>query len=65
MAKCIGDCSRCELMDSGNWMACCAVQTLKNVIEVKALLRKMTGRPECVDAETPAADEPGVEELNF
>lgn len=36
MSKCIGNCALCELdVDKS---ACCAVQILKNVIQVKALL---------------------------
>ena len=34
--KCCGNCSLCEL--DVNKEACCAVQTLRNIIEVKGLL---------------------------
>lgn len=34
--KCCGNCSICEL--DVNKQACCAVQTLRNIIEVKGLL---------------------------
>lgn len=39
MSKCIGNCALCEL--DVDKTACCAVQTLKNVIQVKALLVEM------------------------
>lgn len=34
--KCIGNCALCELTVDKS--ACCAVQTLKNIIEVKTLM---------------------------
>lgn len=34
--KCCGNCSICEL--DVNKQACCAVQTLRNIVEVKGLL---------------------------
>lgn len=37
--KCIGNCAQCELQVDK--MACCAVQTLKNVIQEKALLTEV------------------------
>lgn len=46
MSKCIGDCARCELPVDKS--ACCAFQTFKNVLElkarVKALEEKMTDK---------------------
>lgn len=36
MSKCIGNCAICEL--AVDKTACCAVQTLKNIIQVKTLL---------------------------
>jgi hypothetical protein len=34
--KCCGNCSVCEL--EVNKQACCAIQTLRNIVEVKGLL---------------------------
>lgn len=46
MSKCVGDCARCELPVDKS--ACCAFQTFKNVLElkarVKALEEKMTDK---------------------
>lgn len=36
MSKCVGNCAICEL--EVNKQACCSIQTLKNIIEVKGLL---------------------------
>lgn len=39
MSKCIGNCALCTLeVDKG---ACCSIQTLKNIIEVKKLLKTL------------------------
>lgn len=38
--KCIGNCATCEVAPESK-AACCAVQTLKNIIEVKALLMEL------------------------
>ena len=35
--KCIGNCATCEVAPESK-AACCAVQTLKNIIEAKAVL---------------------------
>lgn len=35
--KCIGNCATCEVAPESK-AACCAVQTLKNVIEIKTIL---------------------------
>jgi hypothetical protein len=53
MSKCIGDCAKCELpVDKA---ACCAYQTLKNVLDlkvrVKALEEKLS-EPEVVQYKT-------------
>lgn len=38
--KCIGNCATCEVAPESK-AACCAVQTLKNVIEIKTILVDM------------------------
>lgn len=40
MMKCIGNCATCEVAPESK-AACCAVQTLKNVIEIKTILTDM------------------------
>lgn len=40
--KCIGNCATCEVAPESK-AACCAVQTLKNVIEIKTILSDMRG----------------------
>lgn len=40
MMKCIGNCATCEVAPESK-AACCAVQTLKNVIEIKTILVDM------------------------
>lgn len=37
MSKCIGDCARCDLPVDKN--ACCAFQTFKNILELKARIK--------------------------
>ena len=44
MSKCIGDCARCELPVDKN--ACCAFQTFKNILEVKARLKTLEEKVE-------------------
>ena len=39
MSKCIGDCARCELPVDKN--ACCAFQTFKNTLELKARVKAL------------------------
>lgn len=49
MSKCIGDCARCELpVDK---YACCAYQTFKNVLEVKARLKVLEEKMEVKESE--------------
>lgn len=36
--KCVGNCAICSIVDAENKAACCSVQTLKNLVEVKGLL---------------------------
>lgn len=45
MAKCNGNCAICTLQSNENKQACCAVQTLKNVIEIKTILKEMANMP--------------------
>lgn len=47
MSKCIGDCARCELPVDKN--ACCAFQTFKNTLEVKARLKTLEEKVEALD----------------
>lgn len=42
MAKCTGNCATCTLQPNENKQACCSVQILKNIIEVKAMLKEMS-----------------------
>lgn len=39
MSKCIGDCARCELPVDKD--ACCAFQTFKNILELKARVKAL------------------------
>lgn len=39
MSKCIGDCARCELPVDKS--ACCAFQTFKNTLELKAKVKAL------------------------
>lgn len=63
MSKCIGDCARCELPVDKS--ACCAFQTFKNVLElkarVKALEEKMTDKESEVVQYTTLDDLEGCE----
>ena len=47
MSKCIGDCARCELPVDKN--ACCAFQTFKNILEVKARLKTLEEKVEVLE----------------
>lgn len=47
MSKCIGDCARCELPVDKN--ACCAFQTFKNILEVKARLKTLEEKVEILE----------------
>ncbi len=42
MAKCNGNCASCTLQTNENKQACCLVQLLKNVIEIKAMLKEVS-----------------------
>lgn len=42
MAKCNGNCAVCTLQASDNKQACCSVQTLKNIIEIKAMMKEFS-----------------------
>lgn len=53
MAQCTGNCFKCDLVPDQDKMTCCSIQTLRNVIEVKALLKQ-------ANAETPPADLSGI-----
>lgn len=47
MSKCIGDCARCDLPVDKN--ACCAFQTFKNILEVKARLKTLEEKVEVLE----------------
>ena len=49
MSKCIGDCARCELPVDKN--ACCAFQTFKNTLELKARIKALEERMESKESE--------------
>lgn len=49
MSKCIGDCARCELPVDKS--ACCAFQTFKNILEVKARLKVLEEKMEVKESE--------------
>ena len=51
--KCCGNCAVCEL--EVNKEACCAVQTLRNIIEVKGLLVEMRSMLSAKDIDTFAS----------
>lgn len=38
--RCLGNCATCEVASESK-AACCAIQTLKNIIEIKAMLAEM------------------------
>lgn len=40
MAQCTGNCFRCDLVPDQDKMTCCSIQTLRNIIEVKSLIKK-------------------------
>ena len=40
MAQCTGNCFKCDLVPDQDKMTCCSIQTLRNVIEVKTLLKQ-------------------------
>ncbi len=44
MAKCNGNCAICTIQTDENKQACCSVQLLKNLLEVKALLKDISQR---------------------
>lgn len=44
MAQCTGNCFKCDLVPEQDKMACCSIQTLRNVIEVKAPFEAGSGR---------------------
>lgn len=48
--KCCGNCAVCEL--EVNKQACCAIQTLKNIIEVKGLLVELRSLLSVKDIDT-------------
>ncbi len=50
MSKCIGDCARCELPVDKS--ACCAFQTFKNILEVKARLKVLEDKMEVKESES-------------
>lgn len=49
MSRCIGDCARCELPVDKS--ACCAFQTFKNILEVKARLKVLEDKMEVKESE--------------
>lgn len=53
MAQCTGNCFKCDLVPEQDKMACCSIQTLRNVIEVKALLKQ-------AQADKPSANLSGI-----
>lgn len=50
MSRCIGDCARCELPVDKS--ACCAFQTFKNILEVKARLKVLEDKMEVKESES-------------
>ena len=56
--KCCGNCAVCEL--DVNKQACCAIQTLKNIIEVKGLLVELRSLLSVKDTEDPQTHAPIV-----
>lgn len=70
MGQCIGNCIKCELVSNDEKMICCAVQTLRQTVEIKAQqrqilekLNEMSIMPELSeqladisDADAPAAE---------
>lgn len=44
MAKCNGNCAICTIQTDENKQACCSVQLLKNLLEVKALIKDISQR---------------------
>ena len=53
MAQCTGNCFKCDLVPDQDKITCCSIQTLRNVIEVKALLKQ-------AQTDTPPADLSGI-----
>lgn len=51
--KCIGNCALCEIVDAESKQACCSVQTMKNIVEVKALLIEIRDK---ISEESPVQD---------
>lgn len=70
MGQCIGNCIKCELVSNDEKMICCAVQTLRQTVEIKTQQRQILEKldeisiipeisqqlAEISDAETPAAE---------
>lgn len=36
--KCSGNCATCDIVENDSKQACCSVQILKNIVEVKSIL---------------------------
>jgi hypothetical protein len=51
--KCVGNCALCENVDAESKQACCSVQTLKNIVEVKSLLIEIRNK---ISEESPVLD---------
>lgn len=59
MAQCTGNCFKCELVPDQNKMTCCSIQTLRNIIEVKTLLKQAQESSQPADLSSiPIFDEP-------
>lgn len=59
MAQCTGNCFKCELVQEQDKMACCSIQTLRNIIEVKTILKQAQMSSQSADLSSiPIFDEP-------